>query len=303
MKNIKAVVDIGTNSVRLLIAEKFSASTYKILCYKAKITRLGEGIGSEKILRPKAVERTLDAVVNYHKEVGRWGAELISIIGTSAVRDAANKDSFIEKIRENTGFEMKVLSGSEEARLSYLGVVKSLPGLDEEGLLIFDLGGGSTEFIWQAEDKIHLESFDLGAVRLTEIFITTDPPSPGELKEMEKHIRFFLSSFKKKTGKVKKLIGAGGTIASLVTVKQELKKFNPQKVHGYTLKREEVNLLLKKLVSLEVTERKNLPGLHPQRADVIIAGTAVVKNIMETYKLTEVTASQGDLLLGALHYF
>ncbi|PKM83642.1 MAG: Ppx/GppA family phosphatase, partial [Firmicutes bacterium HGW-Firmicutes-13] len=287
-----AVIDVGTNSVRLLIAEKSSAGTYITLRYEVAITRLGEGIGREKILRPKAVERTLDVVKHYQEQANKLGAELVAVMGTSAVREAANKDTFINRVREDTNFELKVLSGSEEAELSCLGVLKSLPGLREEGFLIFDLGGGSTEFIWQTGGQVYLESLEMGVVRLTEIFISSDPPDPGEIKNMERHTRALLSGLTEKTAHLRKLIGVGGTVTSLAAVKQGLKEYNPEKVHGFTLTVEDIDLLFNSLMSLREAERKKLPGLQPQRADVIIAGTVIIKTIMNMFKFKEVTASE-----------
>lgn len=217
-----AVIDLGTNSVRLLIAEKTSPDIYLPRYSRVEITRLGEGTAQGGELRREAVERTLDAVKNYLIDIKEYKAELTAVMGTSAVRESRNKERLISRLKKEMGIELKVLSGIEEAELSYLGVVKSLPGT--ESPLVFDLGGGSTELIWRQGDRLIFKSLKLGVVRMTEAFISMDPPGKNELKEIERFAREYLNPLKEEMqGQCKQLIGVGGTITSLASVKQGLK--------------------------------------------------------------------------------
>ncbi len=299
----KAVIDVGTNSVRLLIAKRLEDSTYSPVLYRVEITRLGEGIGQERALKPGAVSRTINVIKNYLQDTKKCRVEKAYIMATSAVREASNGECFVSMVKEKTGLSLKVLSGIEEAELSYLGVTKTLPESGKHPL-VFDLGGGSTEFIWKEEKKVFSESYKIGVVRLTETYISYDPPRQDELKNIEKYIRNILREMNNdKINKQDKLIGVGGTITSLAAISQGLTVYDQEKVHGYVLTRENLEKLWNRLLLLKEPERRKLPGLQPQRADVIIAGTVAIKTIMDLFNYIDVTVSEGDLLMGGMHCF
>lgn len=298
----KAVIDIGTNSVRMLVGD-FKGDRFEPINYRVEITRLGEGIGRERKLASKAVKRTLKIIRAYLREIKDRGVDNLWITATSAVREADNKEFFISLVKEETGQELKVLSEDEEAKLSYGGVIKSLPGLQEEPL-VFDLGGGSTEFIWKEKGEVTCRSCKIGVVRLTEAFLHSDPPSLKELERLTNHTVEILKNLEKEVEiKGEKLVGVGGTITSLAAVRQELQEYDPDRIHGFVLKREEMEMLLKKFISIEEKDRKEIYGLQPQRADVIIAGTLAIMAIMDNFQFKEVTVSEGDILLGILNSF
>jgi len=297
-----AVMDLGTNSVRLLIAEKTSPGIYLPRYSRVEITRLGEGTAQGGELRLEAVERTVEAVKSYLIDTNEYRANITAVMGTSAVRESINKEILISRLKKETGIELKVLSGTEEAELSYLGVVKSLPKI--ENPLVFDLGGGSTELVWRQEDRLTLKSIKVGVVRLTEAFISLDPPDIKEIRAIEQYTLERLNPLKNQIqGRFKQLIGVGGSITSLASVKQGLRIYDSQRVHGFTLSREDVAQLLGRLAFLKEGDRKKIPGLQPQRADVIVAGTVIILTLMKNFHFDRVTVSEGDLLLGALYKF
>lgn len=299
----KAVIDVGTNSVRMLMGQLKGNGIFEPVNYRVEITRLGEGMGRENKLTGEGVKRTLKVIKDYLREIKGQGADKIWITATSAVREAENRDSFISRVKEDTGLELKVLSGEEEAELSYYGVIKSLPGI-QGSPLVFDLGGGSTEFIWKEKGEVICRSCKIGVVRLTEAFFQEDPPASQEVERAKRHAVEILQEMKEGLEvKGEKLIGVGGTITSLAAVRQELEEYDPDRVHGFVLRREEMELLLKRFISLEERDRRKIPGLQPQRADVIIAGTVALMAIMDTFQFKEVTVSEGDILLGILYSF
>ena len=297
-----AVMDLGTNSVRLLIAKKNSSNVYLPCHSRVEITRLGEDTARDRRLKQEAVERTLEVMKSYLLDIKEYRAEITAVLGTSAVRESRNKECLISRLKNEVDIDLKVLSGKEEADLSYLGVVKSLREI--ENPLVFDLGGGSTELVWYQGGYLYLESLKLGVVRLTEACIFTDPPALQDVNAVQQYVRKTLTPLKSRLkGKFKELVGAGGTITSLAAVKQGLEIYDSRRVHGFVLSREEVRDLLTCLSSLKEEDRKKIPGLQPQRADVIAAGTAIVLTLMEELDFHRVTVSEGDLLLGALYKF
>ena len=297
-----AVMDLGTNSLRLLIAEKTSPGIYLPRHSRVEITRLGEGTAQGGELSLEAVERTVEAVKSYLMDIKEYHAHITAVMGTSAVRESKNNEILISRLKKETGIELKVLSGTEEAELSYLGVVKSLPKI--ENPLVFDLGGGSTELIWRQEGWLTLKSIKVGVVRLTEACIFLDPPDKKEIQAIEQYTLEHLNPLKNQIqGKLKQLIGVGGSITSLASVKQGLRIYDPQRVHGFTLSREDIAQLLGRLAFLKEGHRKKIPGLQPQRADVIVAGTVIILTLMKNFHFDQVTVSEGDLLLGALYKF
>ncbi len=297
-----AVMDLGTNSVRLLICKKTAQGNFLTCHCRNEITRLGEGTAQRGELKWEAVERTLEVVNNYLQAIKEYQAKLTVVMATSAVREAGNRETLIDRLKKEAGINLTVLSGVQEAELSYLGVVNSFPRTEKP--LIFDLGGGSTELIWQQGGQLNYKSLKLGVVRLTEAFIASDPPGDEELREVERYTQNILNPLKgEMKEEFRQLIGVGGTITSLASVKQELKVYESHKVHGFTLTGEEISNLLIRLSSVKEEDRKKFIGLQPQRADVIVAGTAIILTLMKHFHFHRITVSEGDLLLGALYKF
>ncbi len=284
--NRVAVIDLGTNSTRLLVAEVDKNGQVQVLEKKQAITRLGEGMAGGH-LRLKAIERTITLVKDYLNISRFWQAEKIIPVATSAVRDAVNQADFLALMRQKTGLKVQVLSGQEEARYSYSGVLTGLP-LSGVAPVVVDIGGGSTEFSWKIKKELSSASVQAGAVRMTE-----NASSDEEIKHIFtpalKEVRRDLPQI---------LVGVGGTVTALAAMAQKLKEYDSNKVHGYTLFLKQVEQILITLKNLGLEERRALPGLQPERADIIETGGRIVRIVMEDLGLNTLKVSETDLLYG-----
>ena len=285
-----AIVDIGSNSTRLLIAEVNESGDVEVVKTGLITTRIGEGIGKQSNLVRLAMERTIDALLVFQDIIMETGAETVSAAATSAVRDAANRAEFLSEVRKQVGWDIRVLSGAEEAELSYLGATRGL-NQDIPSPVVIDIGGGSTEFIWSAADQLNCRSQRLGAVRMTE-----NNSSFEEIKELLAGILSSVNSQKPKS-----LVGVGGTLTTLAAVDQKLMVYDPAKVHGYCLYRQKVKEILQLLEGMTIEKRRTLPGLMPERADIIVAGVRIALAIMEGLHFDRLTVSESDILYGLLY--
>ncbi len=279
------VIDLGTNSTRLLVADVDEGRVDEV-ARDTTITRLGEGVDERRILLPTAVARVRNVLSGYHREVEQLGAERVLVLATSSVRDAENGEAFLGEIEWSYGFTTRLLSGEEEAELTRRGVAGGRE-LDPDALVL-DIGGGSTELITERE-RI---SIDMGSVRVTERFLHSDPPAREELDAAAQAVRELLPDLRPREA-----IGVAGTITSLAAL--ELGEYDPERVHGYRLSREAVEAQLQRLASLPLAERRELPGLDPDRAPVIVAGAVIATEVMKRYDLDELEVSERDLLHGA----
>jgi exopolyphosphatase / guanosine-5'-triphosphate,3'-diphosphate pyrophosphatase len=279
------VVDLGTNSTRLLVADIDGGHVDEV-SRRTVITRLGEGVDERRKLLPLPVARVRNALSDYRRELERLGAERVLAIGTSAVRDAENGEAFLGEIEWSYGFTTRLLSGAEEAELTHRGVANGRAVGDDT--LVLDVGGGSTELITAAERT----SIDVGSVRLTERHLRSDPPTPEELEAAAQSVWAELPLLDASDA-----IGVAGTVTTLAAL--ELGGYDPERVHRHWLTREAVGALLARLASLPVAERRVLPGLEPDRAPVIVGGALVVREVLDRYGLDGLEASERDLLHGA----
>ncbi len=273
-------LDIGTNTVLMLVAEPQADGSVRRVLDLQRITRLGQGVDGNHRLDPQAAQRTLDAIAEFTEQARGAGAEKILAAGTATLRDAADGESFIRRVRERTGVELEIISGEAEAWLSYLAVIHGLRIDPRQRLLIIDIGGGSTEFI-RAEPgaKLQMASLQIGSVRLTERIIRNDPPIAHEAADL----RLAIDDALKGLGwelKPDVLVGIAGTVTTVCAVALELEPYDPDRVHGYRLSRKEVERVLGLFGSLPLAERRKLKGLEPARADVIFAGTAILERVM-----------------------
>ncbi len=280
-----ASIDIGTNSTRLLVADYNGGELIRIETGLAT-TRLGKGMAGGKLL-PETMLGTADAVGLFYQKALDLGAEAVVAAATSAVRDASNKMDFLELVKKRTGLTVRVLSGEEEAALSYRGVLSGLR-VDPGATLVIDIGGGSTEFIWMRGSRLNLVSVNAGAVRLT--------AAGADEAGTYKILRPALEEVKRSAPEC--LVGVGGTITTLAAIDQRLALYDPELVHGYGLDAESVSRILKMLQGLEVEERKKVPGLQPERADIIVTGVRIVRIIMEHLGLARMVVSECDILYG-----
>lgn len=283
---IIAVIDIGTNSTRLLVAKMDRTGPLAIMDRGLITTRLGQGMG-RGILQQEAMERTFDALKIFKERAGAWGANRIIAVATSAVRDAVNGQAFLEATRRLTGLEVRVLPGVEEARYSYYGVLGGLPDCPKKALVV-DIGGGSTEFSWVVEGIIHYRSVRAGAVRMTEGG-HSDREITGVLRPVLAEIQSCLPGY---------LVGVGGTVTTLAAMDQKMVVYDPVAVHGSMVTLARVEELLKLLQDCNLQARKQIPGLQASRADIIVAGVRIVRAIMTELKLSQLMVSETDILYG-----
>lgn len=282
-----AVIDIGTNSTRLLIA-RYEKSNVTSLYQDLEITRIGEGLGESPFIKKEALARTIDCLKRFMNRCREYEPQIIRITATSAVRDAQNKETVIKEVRQNTGIHLEILSGEEEAYLSYLGAVSELTG-ESKVKVVLDIGGGSTELVYPTGTVLRLNSINIGAVRL------------AEKPELHKNFpQLFADLDGEKLPEEFALIGVGGTVTTLVALKLKLRKYNPELVHGQTLTLEEVRQQKELLFNLSLEERKKLPGLQPQRADIIPYGALILEELMKKLNCKEIIVSEKDILYGLI---
>ena len=281
-----AAIDQGTNTTRLLVADVVEGHV-ETISRRSTITRLGEGVDSRHRLLPLPITRVRNALSEYRKELESLGAERALLVATSAVRDAENGEAFLGEIEWSYGFTTRLLSGDEEAAMTQRG----LGGLDDRTILI-DVGGGSTE-LTRTDRRV---STDLGSVRLTERFLASDPPTPDELESLRGAIRAVLSEhdFRAERG-----VAVAGTATSLAALDLGLIMYDPNRVHGHRLSSGAVESQLDRLAALPLAERRQVPGLEPERAPVIVAGAAILLGTMRYLGLDEIEVSERDLLDGA----
>lgn len=296
-----AAIDIGTNSTRLLIANLISRTTLSILRKESVITRLGEGLNKNKTLSGKAIERTLNVLSSYSMIIKNEKAEKVRIVATSAVREAENSQEFLAEVKQKFDMDVEVISGAEEAKLSFNGATYGTSFNNSFNVLVLDVGGGSTELILGVPlGPVRVFSFNIGCVRLTEEFIHNDPPASDELRALRKVIR----SATEKTisgilyEKPRKIIGLAGTATTLSAIKQHLEVYDYKKIHNSELKLMEIEAILEQLISLSLEKRKMIVGLETDRADVIIAGTLIILEILKLLAFNELIVSEHDILDG-----
>lgn len=300
---IIAGIDIGTNTVRLLIADVGPARRLRRLYEAQQITRLGEGCeeGPEGSLRPQAVARTITALKAFRRAMDEAGVETVVAVATSAVREAGNRAVFLRQVRDAAGLDIEVLSGEEEARRTYCGAAYGVGG---DPMLLMDIGGGSTEFIKAEAGRVAAAlSAKIGTVRLTERHLRTDPPTPAELRALRKDVADLLHGTAERLGPCDglRLVGTAGTVTTLAAVSLGLRRYDVRQVHGMTLTREAATRLWDRLKVQSVEDRLiSHPVLERGRADVIVAGAAIVEIAMTTFGFDHLLVSDDGLREGII---
>lgn len=293
---MRAIIDIGTNSVRLLMAEKDEKGEWKTLRKELRSTRLGEGMTDKATIGQGAKERTLSAVGEFTAMAKLEGAEDIFAYGTSIMRDASNGEEFADEVTAASGVPVRILSGKEEAYYSYIGAA----GTSGVITSVVDIGGGSTEIcVGFGTDVGARHSFRLGCVRCSKQFDTTTARGRAELK---KHCftLFRETDLMESMRNVKRWIGVGGTVTSLSSMLQELEVYDSSKVQDYVIHPEDVSRILEKLSKMSYDDKCHMKGLLPSRADIIVAGVVILDSLMEYFALSEITVSDRDLSEGLL---
>lgn len=301
-----AGVDIGTNSVRILIAEVDEGEetlSLRTLHRLMNITRLGQGVDERGYLSGEAMERTAAVLHEYRELMREESVEACAVAATSAARDAANAEDFLRLVEEVVGSRPRMLSGNEEARLSFIGATYDLGTLLPSGdaVLVVDIGGGSTEMVVGRDGDILEEfSLDIGCVRMSERFLAHDPPLQRELDDMEEFVRSLIAP---QAGRISRcspqlLVGLAGTVTTLSGLNQGLQRYDGDAIHHSWLSLQEVRGLYARLHSLPLAERKALMRLEPGRADVIIGGTGVLVVLLRELGWERFLVSEKDILDG-----
>jgi exopolyphosphatase / guanosine-5'-triphosphate,3'-diphosphate pyrophosphatase len=301
-----AVVDIGTNSTRLLIADVDpSGGSVRQLVRRSQVTRLGAGVDSNGSLSDEATARVFATLGEYCRAIEEHGCEANLAVLTSAVRDAANGGRFAERVREDFHLDARVLSGDEEAQLTFLGAMSARgdeePGGAGEPTVVVDIGGGSTEFVvGRGRTAGFHTSLPAGVVRMSERHIHSDPPRPQELQELARDVRetFLAGLPEQERAAVAHAIAVAGTATSAAAIDQELDPYDPERVHGYTLRLATVDLLLARLADMDEAQRREVVGLHPDRAPTIVAGMILLGEAMRAFDLDRAEVSEHDILFG-----
>jgi len=299
-----AFIDIGTNTILCLIVEIGDSGRFRVLEDLAEIPRLGEGVDRAKQIGAAGEQRSIEVLESYLSQCRNLGVEEIIAVGTSALRDAHNSGEVCARLNTRLGFEIRVISGDEEAAYSFLSVQRGLP-LEGRELLVIDVGGGSTEFI-RGNDSGMAEalSVDLGAVRLTERLLRSDPVKPEEYDGMVALIDRELAPLRerwRKSGPALTLVGIAGTFTTLAAVEKKLTRYSHSEVHGSPLVLAEVRRQARLFLDKTIAERKKIPGLEPKRADVILAGACLIERIMTFFHTEDVIVSDQGVRYGLLY--
>lgn len=299
-----AVVDLGTNSTRLLIADvQGGGAAVTEILKRSTVTRLGQGVDASGRLADEAVKRVFDVLTGYRELIDEHEAGgTIVALATSAVRDSANGGEFREQLQGRFGFDAHTISGDREAQLTFLGAT-SARDEGEEPALVIDIGGGSTEFVVGRPGEkpgFHV-STQSGAVRQTERHLHDDPPTGAQLDELKQEVRRIIESDvpAEVRDSVTRGIAVAGTATQLAAIDQRLDPYDSERVHGYRLTRAACEDMLERLASVALDERRAAPGLDPARAPTIVAGAAILVTAMQVFELEGVETSENDILHGA----
>lgn len=294
-----AVIDLGTNSVKLYVAERDAAGHWARVLDRSEVTRLGEGLAETGTISAAAQGRTLAAIQGMVADARRLGAAQVVAVGTMGMRSAANSDDFIAAVRDACGLTVEVIGGDEEARLAYLAVQESL-GIPGGSVVVFDTGGGSTQVTLGRDGRI-LERFslNLGAARLTERFGLAGPVARETLDAARAAIGGELGRLDSIT-RPDALVGMGGAVTNLTAVSLGLSPYDPDRIQGATLTRTEVEGQIARYAALDAEGRRAIPGLQPGRAEVILAGALVVLTLMDKLRQDRLSASDRGLRHGVL---
>lgn len=297
-----AAIDIGTLTCRLLIGDVDGTGPVKPVFSGRKILRLGEGVDQTKQLKPEAMTRVIEAIREWQSVINQHDVQASIAVATSAVRDAQNRDEFLQRVKQEAGVDVEVIDGQEEARRTLLGLRSGLPPSVGD-ILGLDIGGGSTEFIVSREgQEVQTISIDMGVVRLSERVLKSDPPSESEIQEAEQLIHSLTQQALATLGDTSNLtfVGTAGTITSLAAIAQGLKTYDPNRVHNYTLKLQAVKHIEQTILPRKKSDRTGIPGLEPGREEVIAAGTLIIRCIMEELGQDQCLVSEYGLREGVL---
>jgi len=298
-----AAVDLGTNSTRLLVADVVGSGAVArvtTLDRRMVITRMGQRVDADRRLHPDAIDRVLAVLDEFGAAMQTHDVQRARACATSAARDAANRDELFDAAHGRLGVRPELLSGEEEAALSFLGATAELGGAGAPYLVV-DIGGGSTEFVAGSDAPEGLLSVDIGCVRITEQFLHSDPPSAEELSVAIGHVRDHLGDVDREiptAARAKTLVGLAGTVSTMAAIEQGLAAYDRDRIHGFRLTRHAAEEVFRTLAIEPAAQRRCNPGLEPGRVDVIVGGAIVVVALLRHYGFDEMLVSESDILDG-----
>ena len=299
-----AAIDCGTNSIRLLVADlDVATSTLTDVDRRMLVVRLGQDVDRTGRLAPEALERTFAACDTYAEVIRRTGAGTVRFVATSASRDVSNRDAFVAGVRDRLGVEPEVVTGDEEAALSFTGATRELVGSDlATPYLVVDIGGGSTELVLGepgAEPRAAV-SVDVGCVRMTERHLADDPPTPGQVAAVRADVEDALVTAGRAVplGDTRTMVGLAGTVTTVAAMALGLPSYQPEQIHHARIRADDVHLVAQRLLGMPRAERAALPFMHPGRVDVIAAGALVLSVVLARLPVAELVASEHDILDG-----
>ncbi len=300
-----AVVDIGTNSVRLMVAEATGRGIETVLYQDGRITRLGEGIAATRTIARAAVDRTAAVLSEFAERIRSYSPDAVSYIGTSALRQASNREEVLDRFFREAGVRVRVISGEEEAALTYRGALFGL-SMVRGPFLVVDIGGGSSELIVgeSAVDFWKAFSVEVGVVTLTEGWFRNDPPSEAEFSQVRRYLE---ERFRDPVGVIApylasgaRLVGTAGSVTTILALIREMARYDPSKVHGQTLSRKEIEGLFERLRAVPARERLSFPGLERGREDIILAGTLILLSLLDFLRQSDLVVSAYGLREGVV---
>ena len=296
-----AAIDCGTNSIRLLIADIDDTGLHEVV-RRMEIVRLGEGVDRTGRLSDAALQRTFRMLDEYATAIRSAGAEAVRMVATSASRDATNRDAFTEGVQQRLGVMPEVVSGDEEAALSFAGATRELAGRDlfSSPFLVVDIGGGSTEFVLGADDVQAARSVDVGCVRLTERHLHDDPPSAEQIAAATADVDAAIDAASGSVpfGAARTLVGLAGSVTTVTAIALGLTAYDPERIHHARISADDVSAVARMLLSSTRQQRAAIPVMHPGRVDVIGAGALVLDTIVRRCGFDSVVASEHDILDG-----
>lgn len=307
---VLAAIDIGTNSVLLTVARSTGDGGFKVLEQRATVTRLGQDVDRTSVLHPDAQERTLVCLSEYRTAMDHWGVRGARAVGTSAMRDAAGGDVFVEKATAVLGFRPEIVSGAREAELTFIGALSGLSVAEMPGspVFVFDIGGGSTELIVgrvgaRPSDRPTIEqstSLNLGSVRLTERNGLSDPPDHNQLTQVREQVQAALIASGIVVRGPLTVVGVAGTVTTLAAISEKMQGYDAARIHGHLLKKTEIERISAQLSALPLEKRQQIPGLSKGRADVIVCGSILCNEIAAFAGAEQLVVSDRGVRFGLL---
>ena len=296
---LRASIDIGTNSTRLLLGDISSSGLIKPVLYREKMTKLGAGLTASGHLDDTAIHKVIEVLLDYKQQLSRYNVEAIHVFATSAAREARNQSYLLDLIYTRTGYRLRILTGEEEAQLSFWGAISDANL--KSTYVVCDIGGGSSEFIYgHGRQYDFVASLNIGSGRLTRQFLHNEPPKVRNIDRLLQHVRAQLGSGLQHRNKPADLIAVGGTAATLAMMAGRIPIDQPLRAHHLRLDRKHLTFLIDTLSQMDFAAKKDLIGLDPQRADIILAGALIFSEIMDYFESQTMVISLRDLLFGIL---